>query len=69
MLFWIVSKASSEVALSIAIADNASTDGTVALIREWAAGVNAALVLLSVDTGLDRFWILNPDSMVSAGTA
>lgn len=112
--------ASSEVALSIAIADNASTDGTVALIRDWAAGrvdyklaedcpfpltpvvrslplaldgsplvglphrialvetgvnggfaagVNAALALLSVDTGLDRFWILNPDSMVPADTA
>lgn len=112
--------ASTGVSLSIVIADNASTDGTVTLLRDWAAGrvaydapegspialvpvlrpvpmpldggpaaglahrirlietgvnggfaagVNAGLVVLSDETDLDRFWILNPDSMVPAGSA
>jgi GT2 family glycosyltransferase len=112
--------ASTGVSLSITIADNASTDGTVALIRDWAAGrkpytpptdapfdlvpasrqgplprdgsaitglahrillietgvnggfaagVNAALAALSAEPDLDRFWILNPDSVVPAHTA
>lgn len=112
--------ASVGVELSIVIVDNASTDGTVALIRDWAAGsstykltedcpfvlkpvarslplslaggplsgllhritlvengvnggfavgVNAGLMLLSAERELDRFWILNPDSMVPKDTA
>ena len=112
--------ASTGVALSIVIADNASTDGTVGLLRDWAAGrvayappadcpfafrpaarsaplpldgsaspdvlhrihlietgvnggfaggVNAGLAALAAQLDLDRFWILNPDSMVPADSA
>lgn len=112
--------ASTKVELSIVVADNASTDRTVALLQDWAArrytyalpedcpfdfrpvsrstalrldgsaspdmhhrvrlvqtgvnggfaaGVNAGLAILSLDPTLNRFWILNPDSMVPAGTA
>lgn len=35
----------------------------------FAAGVNHGLDLLLPDPGLDRFWILNPDTLVPAGTA
>jgi GT2 family glycosyltransferase len=35
----------------------------------YAAGVNAALSCLAAVPGLDRFWILNPDSVVPPGTA
>lgn len=110
--------ASQGVTLRIAVVDNASTDGTVALIRSWAegqtsfvtpddvpfdlvpspkprllegqpdagaghgvtmietginagfaAGVNAGLAHLAQDPEIDRFWVLNPDSVVPAGTA
>ncbi|MGB5870912.1 MAG: glycosyltransferase family 2 protein, partial [Albidovulum sp.] len=112
--------ASTGVALSIVIADNASDDGTVTLLRDWAAGrvdyepvadcpfdlhpasrptplaldgspiaglphrirlietgvnggfaagVNVGLAQLHTETDLDRFWILNPDSMVPASSA
>lgn len=112
--------ASTGVSLSIVIADNASADNTVELIKDWAAGrtsytppspapfdmmpaprptpypldgsqttgfahrirlietgvnggfaagVNAALAALSDEDDLDRFWILNPDSMVPPQTA
>jgi GT2 family glycosyltransferase len=116
--------AAGGVALDVVVADNASTDGTPALLRAWAAGggagvrdwqvppdcpfavdrldpgarpdlasgaipgsphrlrlvetgvnggfaagVNAGLALLARDPGLDRFWILNPDSLVPPGTA
>lgn len=112
--------ASTGVALRIVIADNASGDDTVTLLRDWAAGrqtylvpencpfaftpaarsgplpldgtaipslphrirlvetgvnggfaagVNAALSVLAEDPDVDRFWILNPDSMVPPDTA
>jgi GT2 family glycosyltransferase len=112
--------ASTGVALSIVIADNSSTDGTVDLIQNWAvgrlaytlakdspfplepverslplsldgspltgmphqirlveagvnggfaAGVNVGLKVLSANPNLDRFWVLNPDSMVPPDTA
>jgi len=35
----------------------------------FAGGVNAALAHLAKQPGIDRFWILNPDSMVPADTA
>jgi GT2 family glycosyltransferase len=35
----------------------------------YAAGVNAGLACLAAVPGLDRFWILNPDSAVPPGTA
>ena len=35
----------------------------------YAAGVNAGLACLAAIPGLDRFWILNPDSAVPPGTA
>ncbi len=35
----------------------------------YAAGVNAGLECLAAVPGLDRFWILNPDSAVPPGTA
>lgn len=111
--------ASEGVGLDIVLVDNASDDGTVALLRDWAAGrhvhvpaadcpfalppaapralaldgspvaglahrltlvetgvnggfaagVNAALAVLARDSRSDRFWVLNPDSMVPPGTA
>lgn len=113
--------ASQGVRLHIVVVDNASTDDTVALIRDWAsgrpgyvvagdlpfpltaapkpltlvesdgpaavpaapsvllvhagvnggyaAGVNAGLMSLAKVPGLDRFWILNPDSAVPASSA
>lgn len=102
------------IPLRIAVVDNASTDGTSDLIRNWAigktpyvapddlpfnfpevvkpvvlsdttqpqvvslleervnggfaSGVNAGLAHLAKDPEIDRFWILNPDSVVPAGT-
>ena len=35
----------------------------------FAAGINRGLALLTAVPGLDRFWILNPDSAVATGTA
>ena len=35
----------------------------------FAAGVNRGLALLAADPGLERFWILNPDSVAGPGTA
>lgn len=35
----------------------------------FAAGVNAGLAHLAAQPGVDRFWVLNPDSVVAAGTA
>lgn len=111
--------ASTGVGLDIVVADNASTDGTRALLRDWAAGrhvhqmaadcpfavtqlgpralaldgspvagsthritlvetgvnggfaagVNAALAVLQTCKGTDRFWVLNPDSIVPPETA
>lgn len=112
--------ASSGVALSIVVADNASTDDTITVLRNWAerripyiapldcpfrfqpitlhsviplngdqieglphriqlietgvnggfaAGVNVALAALSAQSSIDRFWILNPDSMVPSESA
>ena len=108
--------ASRGVALSVVVVDNASTDGTLALLRAWGAGapwapagdlplvltpspkpltldgaigpsghritlietginagfavgVNRGLAHLAQDAGLERFWILNPDSVVAPGTA
>lgn len=112
--------ASDSVRLRIVVVDNASSDDTVAVLRDWAAGrvpytvpadlpftlhpcskplalhgpaettaaeghsltlletgrnggfafgVNAGLANLALDPQLDRFWILNPDSAVPAGTA
>lgn len=34
----------------------------------YAAGVNAGLARLAADPAIDRFWILNPDSLVPPGT-
>lgn len=115
--------ASPGVRLNILVVDNASTDGTVALLRDWAAGrapyvvpddlpfalapcrkplrlepgfaetgadaagrhrirlvetgvnggfafgVNAGLARLAEDPGVERFWILNPDSAVPPDSA
>lgn len=111
--------ASTKVELDIVVADNASTDETIALLCDWAAGrhvhqlaadspfqtasprqrnlpldgsstsglahritlirtgvnggfaagVNAALAVLQTRSGVDRFWVLNPDSMVPPETA
>lgn len=109
--------ASEAVALDIAIVDNASTDATLPLLRDWAsgaksyspgedipfplspcpkplaldgganagphrlhlietginagfaAGVNRGLVCLAAMAGLDRFWILNPDSVTPPRSA
>lgn len=35
----------------------------------FAAGVNVGLAALAKDPAIDRFWILNPDSVVPPGTA
>ena len=35
----------------------------------FAAGVNAGLARLAAEAGLERFWVLNPDTLVPAGTA
>ncbi|WP_168199329.1 glycosyltransferase family 2 protein [Pseudorhodobacter turbinis] len=35
----------------------------------FAAGVNCGLAELALDSGIDRFWVLNPDSAVPADTA
>ncbi len=35
----------------------------------FAAGVNRGLALLAADPGLERFWILNPDSVAGPDTA
>src|SRR5690606_13691803 len=106
------------VRLRVVVVDNASTDGTVELIKQWAAGetlytpspdlpfdckpiakpltlgsipgscsdplsitliaqsanggfaagVNVGLAHLAKDQQLDRFWILNPDSVLPLGT-
>ena len=110
--------ASHGVTLQIAVVDNGSTDGTVALLQDWAAGgqayvaaadlpltvipspkplslegaaatpvghriklldtglnagfaagVNRGLAWLAGQDGLDRFWVLNPDSVAAADTA
>ena len=110
--------ASPDVALQIAVVDNASQDDTLAVIRDWAAGrmpftmatdlplslptapkpldlngganaglqhrlhliqtginggfaagVNRGLAHLAQDASVDRFWILNPDSVVAPQTA
>lgn len=94
--------------LRVVVIDNASTDGTPAMIADWAAGrddyalpddlpfaaapvpkpvaqetvtlvetglnggfaagVNAGLAHLAADPTVSRFWVLNPDSVVPAGT-
>jgi GT2 family glycosyltransferase len=117
--------ASTGVCLRIVVVDNGSTDGTPALLRDWAAGgarpagaalpfalppvarplvlhddvpplvaspdagaggstvtlidtglntgfaggVNRGLAALAAVPGIDRFWVLNPDSAVPPGTA
>lgn len=109
--------AAEGVALDIVLVDNASTDGTPDLLRDWAAGrapyvvpddlpfaldpapkpvaldggrtpgghavtlietganlgfaggVNRGLAALAATPGIDRFWILNPDSAVPPGSA
>lgn len=102
---------SEGVRLEVVIVDNASTDGTLQLLREWlageqgwapptscpfpmtadrpppaagvhritlhdagvnggfAAGVNIGLHILMEQPQIDRFWILNPDSMVPPESA
>ncbi|SNR71937.1 glycosyltransferase family 2 protein [Puniceibacterium sediminis] len=113
--------AADGAALRVVVVDNASTDGTPAVIRDWAAGrvpyvapddlpfahlpvakplplgsaaipggarcevapltlietgsnggfaagVNIGLAHLASDPGIERFWVLNPDSAVPAGT-
>ena len=109
--------AATGVRLQIVVVDNASTDGTVAALRDWASGrkawvapalpfaltpalkpvtlraaaqdtaeghaitllqtgvnkgfaggVNHGLAHLATLPGLDRFWVLNPDSVVPATT-
>lgn len=101
---------SEGVALRVVVVDNASTDGSAALVRDWlagrrpyapdpalpvpagppgrpvpephrvevieqaanggfAAGVNRGLAHLMADPSIDRFWVLNPDSVVPPGTA
>jgi len=112
--------ASAGVCLRIVVVDNGSTDGTPALLRDWAAGgarpagaalpfalaplarplvlhadvpppgtgeghavtlidtglntgfaggVNRGLAVLAAVPGIDRFWVLNPDSAVLPKTA
>lgn len=110
--------ASTQVILDVVVVDNASDDGTPALLRDWAAGrhgygaaadspvplaacakplrldggnnaglphrlrlietginagfaagVNRGLADLSAQTGLERFWVLNPDSVVPPHSA
>lgn len=102
------------VPLRVVVIDNASTDGTRKLIKQWAAGeilytpsadlpfackaiakpltlgssldplsitllaqpanggfaagVNVGLAYLAKDHQLDRFWVLNPDSVLPLGT-
>ena len=107
------------VKLHLTIVDNASTDATITVLRDWAAGrvaytppselpftvhpcpkpvalytpadalptsgyrivlletginggfaagVNAGLAHLATNPGIDRFWILNPDSVTPADT-
>ena len=34
----------------------------------FAAGVNRGLACLAADPNIDRFWVLNPDSVIPAGT-
>ena len=52
-----------------------ATEGhTVSLLETgrnggFAAGVNAGLRHLATEAAVDRFWILNPDSLVEPGTA
>lgn len=94
--------------LSVVVVDNASRDGTVAVVEDWksgqtpyappdgmpmslaavtkpvvghrieivempfnkgfAGGVNTGLAHLAEDPSLDRFWVLNPDSVVPPGS-
>ena len=85
-------RAARDVALTTVVVDNASTDDTLALLRDveaggglgeghrlevieagvnggFAAGVNLGLAHLAALPGIDRFWVLNPDSVVLPGTA
>lgn len=110
--------ASTGVRLVLQVVDNASTDGTPSVIRDWAAGraaapladlpfavplapkplpialpqavppsghvlglietgenlgfaggVNRGLAALAIMSEVDRFWILNPDTVVPPGSA
>jgi GT2 family glycosyltransferase len=108
--------AATGVHLTITVVDNASTDNTLQVLKDWAsgipwapsadlplqlypapkpvsldgsigasghgialietginagfaAGVNVGLASLAVDLGIDRFWVLNPDSVAASGTA
>lgn len=103
------------VQLSITVVDNASTDNTLQILKDWAsgtpwvastdlpfqltpspkpivldgisrhaghgimlietginagfaAGVNVGLAHLAADRGLERFWVLNPDSVTAPDT-
>jgi GT2 family glycosyltransferase len=111
---------SSGLRLSVVVVDNASSDATVAVLRDWAsgrvgyvasddlpidvlpcskpvrlrgetdesddkghsltlieaglnggfaAGVNLGLNFLATRPEIDRFWVLNPDSVIPPGTA
>lgn len=108
--------AATGIRLTIAVVDNASTDGTLHAVKDWAAGlpwvaaddipfhvpaaakpvsldgstgpsghgitlietginagfaagVNTGLAHLAADPELDRFWVLNPDSVAAPATA
>ncbi|WP_298438175.1 glycosyltransferase family 2 protein [uncultured Jannaschia sp.] len=73
--------ASEGVTLRVVVVDNASPDDTLTRLRAhdvtvieapndgFAAGVNRGLAVLSADAGLDRFWVLNPDTTVATDTA
>lgn len=64
----------SPVTKPLALTDGSDPTAALALVRAsvnagFAAGVNIGLAHLARDPTVQRFWVLNPDSLVPPGTA
>lgn len=66
--------AAKPIGLTSDISANLTPGHQIILVKNemnagFAAGVNRGLAQLAAVPGLDRFWVLNPDSVVTASTA
>lgn len=59
----------SLTAMPVVPAGHCTTLVETGLNAGFAAGVNRGLAVLAARPGVDRYWVLNPDSLVAPGTA